>query len=186
MVPWARRVRRLSGRPPASIAGELISEARIRRRVVSLAREIQRTSRGSDLTIVAILHGTVLFLADLVRHLTLPLKIDSVGISSYRDSRHPNRLRFTKNLGLDIQNADVLLVDDILDTGQTLATVVQHLRTLGPRRIRTCVFLDKPARRVHPVQADFIGFRVPDVFVVGYGMDHADRHRNLPFVGVLE
>jgi hypoxanthine phosphoribosyltransferase len=94
-------------------------------------------------------------------------------------------LVFTKDLRLDVRGRDVLLVDDILDTGKTMTRVLERLTPLGPRRIRTCVLLDKPARRLKPIQADYVGFEIPDVFVVGYGLDFAERFRNLPFVGVL-
>jgi len=163
----------------------LFSDAHIARRVKSLAREIERDFRGRELVVVSLLNGTVLFLADLIRHLNLPLRLDFIGVSSYGAGTESGELVFTKELRLDVRGRDVLLVDDILDTGRTLSRVIGKLRALKPRRIRTCVLLDKPARRTHRVVADYVGFAIPDYFVVGYGLDFAERYRNLPFVGVL-
>ena len=163
----------------------LIGEERLARRVKSLAREIERDCRGRELVVVSLLNGTVLFLADLIRHLNLPLRLDFIGVSSYGVGTESGNLVFTKELRLDVRGRNVLLLDDILDTGNTLSRVKSKLRALNPRRLRTCVLLDKPARRTQPVQADYVGFEVPNLFVVGYGLDFAERYRNLPFVGVL-
>ena len=176
--------------PPKAWRGEvarvLIEEKSIRERVARLAGEIQRDYRGKDLVIVALLNGTVLFLADLIRHLTLPLRLDFIGVSSYGSGTSPGQLVFTKELRLDVKARHVLVVDDILDTGKTMTRVLAKLVALEPRSIRTCVFLEKKARRVEAVQADYVGFKIPDLFVVGYGLDYAERYRNLPFVGVLK
>ena len=137
------------------------------------------------MVVVSLLNGTVLFLADLIRHLNLPLRLDFIGVSSYGAGTESGELVFTKELRLDVRGRDVLLVDDILDTGKTLSRVLPKLQALKPRRIQTCVLLDKPARRTHDVEADYVGFEIPDFFVVGYGLDFAERYRNLPFVGVL-
>ena len=167
------------------IARVLITEAQILRRIRALARDIERDFRGREMVIVSLLNGTVMFLGDLIRHLSLPLRLDFMGVSSYGAGTTPGEMVFTKELRLDVRGRDVLVVDDILDTGRTLSRVLAKLRALKPRRIRVCVLLDKPARRVEPVRADYVGFRIPDVFVVGYGLDYAERYRNLPFVGVL-
>ena len=176
-------------RPPAPWAGEihavLIPQSRIARRIGQLARQIERDFRGRELVVVAVLNGTVLFLADLIRHLSLPMRLDFLGVSSYGAGTVPGELVFTKELRLDVRGRDVLLVDDILDTGRTLKRVMAKLRQLRPRRIKTCVLLEKKARRIEKVRADYIGFSIPDLFVVGYGLDFAERYRNLPFVGVL-
>ena len=163
----------------------LIGEERLARRVKSLAREIERDFRGRELVVVSLLNGTVLFLADLIRHLNLPLRLDFIGVSSYGVGTESGDLVFTKELRLDVRGRNVLLLDDILDTGNTLSRVKSKLRAINPRRLRTCVLLDKPARRTQPVKADYVGFEVPNLFVVGYGLDFAERYRNLPFVGVL-
>jgi hypoxanthine phosphoribosyltransferase len=154
--------------------------------VLQLAAEITADYRKKDLVIVSLLNGTVLFLADLIRGLSIPLRLDFIGVSSYREGTVSRELVFTKELRLDVKGRDVLLVDDILDTGNTLTLVLQKLKLLKPRSIQTCVLLDKPARRVHSIDPDYCGFQIPDYFVIGYGLDFAERFRNLPFVGVLK
>jgi hypoxanthine phosphoribosyltransferase len=163
----------------------LFTDEQIARRIKTLAREIERDFRDREMVVVSLLSGTVLFLADLIRHLNMPLRLDFMGVSSYGSGTESGELVFTKELRLDVCGRDVLLVDDILDTGKTLSRVVPKLQALKPRRIQTCVLLDKPARRTHDIKADYVGFAIPDFFVVGYGLDFAERYRNLPFVGVL-
>lgn len=172
--PWRRDIRSV-----------LISRARLARRVNALARQIEKDFVGSDLVIVALLNGTVVFLADLLRRLSLPLRLDFIGVTSYRDGDAPGSLIFTKELRLEVRGRDVLLVDDILDTGRTLTRVLAKLRALQPRRVKICVLLDKPSRRIENLAADYVGFTIPDEFVVGYGLDYGERYRNLPFVGLL-
>jgi len=164
----------------------LITEEQLKRRIRQMARVIATEFTGRDLVVVSLLNGTVLFLADLIRRLSLPLRLDFIGVSSYRDGTDSRELVFTKELRLDVRGRDVLLVDDILDTGKTLSSVLGKLRQLQPRAIKTCVLLDKTARRVEMIEADYVGFQIPDLFVVGYGLDFAERYRNLPFLGVLK
>jgi hypoxanthine phosphoribosyltransferase len=163
----------------------LITEDQIARRIKSLALEIERDFRGREMVVISLLNGTVMFLADLIRHLNLPLRLDFMGVSSYGLGTESGELVFTKELRLDVRGRDVLLVDDILDTGKTMSRVLPKIQALKPRRIKICVLLDKPERRVEKVKADYVGFEIPDLFVVGYGLDFAERYRNLPFVGVL-
>ena len=163
----------------------LITEPQIAARIAELSREIERDFRGCELTVVAVLNGTVLFLADLIRHLDLPMRLDFVGVSSYGSGTQSGELVFTKELRLDVQGRDVLLVDDILDTGKTLQRVSAKLRQLKPNQIKTCVLLEKAAPRAVEIKADYVGFSIPNLFVVGYGLDFAESYRNLPFVGVL-
>jgi hypoxanthine phosphoribosyltransferase len=163
----------------------LITEDQIAYRIRELAREIERDFRGREMVVVSLLNGTVMFLADLIRHLNLPLRLDFMGVSSYGLGTESGELVFTKELRLDVRGRDVLLVDDILDTGKTMNRVLPKIQALKPRRIKICVMLDKPSRRVEAIEADYVGFKIPDYFVVGYGLDFAERYRNLPFVGVL-
>jgi hypoxanthine phosphoribosyltransferase len=176
-------------RPPArwraEIAYVLIPAARLRARVKQLARQIERDYAGRELVIIPLLTGTVMFLADLIRSINLPLHLDFMGVSSYRQGTISRELVFTKDLRLDVKGRHVLIVDDILDTGRTLEAVTTRLHALKPATIQTCVLLDKPARRETNIRADYAGFQIPDLFVVGYGLDFAERYRNLPFVGVL-
>jgi len=179
-------VRRAPPRLRKEIEYVLISRTQIHRRVRELAKQIESDFAGRDLVVVSLLNGTVMFLADLIRSLDMPLRLDFIGVSSYGSGTVSRELVFTKELRLDVRDRDVLLVDDILDTGKTLTTVIAKLQKLRPRQIKTCVLLNKPARRVENVQADYAGFEIPDLFVVGYGLDYAERYRNLPFVGVLK
>ena len=181
----ARRSIQPMGRWQDDVGNVLISEKALARRIRELARELERDFTGRELVVVAILNGTVMFLADLIRHLSLPLRLDFIGVSSYGVGTESGDLVFTKELRLDVRGRDVLLVDDILDTGRTLNRVLARLRQLKPRRIRVCVLLDKPSRREEKVRANYVGFTIPNAFVVGYGLDYAERYRNLPFVGVL-
>jgi hypoxanthine phosphoribosyltransferase len=163
----------------------LITDDQIARRIRNMSRDIVRDFTGREMVVVSLLNGTVVFLGDLVRNLSLPLRLDFIGVSSYGAGTESGDLVFTKELRLDVRGRDVLLVDDILDTGRTLCRVLDKLHALKPRRIKTCVLLNKAARRVEAIEADYVGFEIPDFFVVGYGLDFAERYRNLPFVGVL-
>ena len=179
----------VSRRPRGDWCGEiervLITEQRIARRVRQLTRQLERDFSGRDLVIVSLLNGTVIFLADLIRHLSMPLRLDFIGVSSYGAGVESGELVFTKQLRIDVRGRDVLVVDDILDTGRTLKRVLDVLRQHQPRRIKVCVLLEKKARRAEKVRADYVGFQIPDLFVVGYGLDYAECYRNLPYVGVL-
>ena len=176
--------------PPEHLRDEvesvLIGEAEIAARVHELAADIERDFAGKDLLVVALLTGTVPFLADLIRHIALPMRLDFMGVSSYGNSTAPGELVFTKELRLEARDRDVLLVDDILDTGKTLRAVIDKLNALQPRSLKTCVLLEKKSRRTETIPADYVGFEVPDEFVIGYGLDYAERYRNLPFIGVLK
>jgi len=163
----------------------LITESRLASRIRQMSREIEKDYKGREMVVVSLLNGTVMFLADLIRNLSLPLRLDFMGVSSYGAGTESGDLVITKELRLDVRGRDVLLVDDILDTGKTLYRMIDKLRALKPRSLRTCVLLNKAARRVEHVKADYVGFEIPDLFVVGYGLDFAESYRNLPFVGVL-
>ncbi len=173
--PWRAEVERI-----------LITEEQLAKRIRTLSAEIECDFRGREMVVISLLSGTIMFLADLIRHLSLPMRLDFIGVSSYGAGTTSGELVFTKELRLDVRGRDVLLVDDILDTGRTMKRVLAKLRPLKPRRIKTCVLLDKPARRVEKIRADYVGFSIPDLFVIGYGLDYAERYRNLPFVGVLK
>jgi len=164
----------------------LISAEQVQRRVVEMATAIAHDFRDQPTTIVGVLTGCIMFLADLVRHIDLPLKIDLIQASSYRGrTTTPGQLRITQDLVPDVRGRHVLLLDDILDTGQTLVQVVRQLHELGAVSVRVAVLLRKKGRQKVHVEPDYCGFDIPDEFVVGYGLDFNDEYRHLPFVAVL-
>jgi hypoxanthine phosphoribosyltransferase len=164
----------------------LISAERIRERVAELALEIKDQYQGQPITIVGVLTGCVMFLADLVRHLDLPVRLALIQASSYRGpATRPGELRVQAELVPDLRGRHVLVIDDILDTGQTLVHVVRQLRDLGPASLRVAVLLRKQGRQQVTLEPDFCGFEIPDVFVVGYGLDFNDEYRHLPYVAEL-
>ncbi|MCX7872764.1 MAG: hypoxanthine phosphoribosyltransferase [Verrucomicrobiae bacterium] len=177
-------------KPPSKWRGEidfvLIRQQEISRRVKQLALQLQKDYEGRELVIIALLSGTVVFLADLVRCLDLTLKLDFLGMSSYGSETIAKEITITKEIKFEINGKDVLILDDILDTGKTLRATVEKLGKLNPNSLKTCVLLDKPSRRVVNISADYVGFEIPDFFVVGYGLDFAERFRNLPFIAVLK
>ena len=164
----------------------LLPADRIQRRVTELARQIAADYQGRPVTIVGVLTGSLIFLADLVRQIDLPLRIGLIQASSYRGATtEPGELHIGPELLPDVNGRHVLLLDDILDTGQTLGHLVEHLRGLGIASLRTAVLLRKLGRQLVPLQPDYCGFDIPDAFVVGYGLDFNDEFRHLPYIGVL-
>lgn len=171
----------------AYVIDELISAKAIAARIETLAREISAHFADTDkLIVVGLLRGSFVFIADLVRELDLPVEVDFLEVSSYGNSTESSReVRVLKDLRGEIEGRDVLLVEDIVDTGYTLSHVLAILSTRHPRRIEVCALLDKPSRREVEVKARWIGFEIPDAFVVGYGIDYAQRNRNLPHIGAV-
>lgn len=165
----------------------LIPAEEVERRVAELAAQIDRDYADSDrLICVGVLKGSVFFLVDLVKRLTVPTAIDFFQTSSYGGGTSPGEVRIRKDLDLPVRGADVLLIEDIVDTGYTLRTILDLLRWRGARTVRLCALLDKrPARKVD-VPIDYCGFPIEDLFVVGYGLDYGEHYRNLPYIGVLE
>jgi hypoxanthine phosphoribosyltransferase len=164
----------------------LLGEAELRAGVERVAAEVARVYRDDEPLVVAVLDGSVVFVADLIRRLPIPLRLAFVSAKSYGTGTAGGPLALSGLPGeADVRGRRVLVVDDILDSGRTLQTLARELAARGARDVRTCVLLDKPARRAVPIEADHVGFRIEDVFVVGYGLDHTGRHRNLPHVAVL-
>lgn len=165
----------------------LVSEAQLQARVRELAAEISQDYAGQDLLLVTVLKGGLYFLADLSRHLTLPAAIDFMAITSYRADSPSGVARLLKDLDEDITGRDVLLVEDIIDTGLTAAYLLRVLRTRSPASLAICTLLDKTARRIVPtLPIRYRGFEIPDVFVVGYGLDFRQQYRTLPYIAVLK
>src|SRR5437867_4978328 len=178
----------LSATTPADDVAEILLTAEeIAAKVKELGTEIARDYRGKDVVFVSILKGALPFLADLMRATPIPLALDFLEVSSYGASTESSGVvRILKDLAHPVEGRDVLVVEDILDTGRTLSQVFDHPKAQRPTSLRLCVLLDKPARRVVPIDIHYRGFEIPDKFVVGYGLDYAERYRNLPFVGVLK
>ncbi|MGB3246243.1 MAG: hypoxanthine phosphoribosyltransferase [Sulfitobacter sp.] len=170
---------------PPYVIDEMISAKSIAARIETLCHAIHDEFADTDkLVVVGLLRGSFVFIADLVRELDLPLEVDFLEASSYGDATESSReVRILKDLRGAIEGRDVLLVEDIVDTGHTLHHVTNLLRSRGPARLKTIALLDKPSRREVDMKADWIGFEIPDEFVVGYGIDYAQRDRNLPYIG---
>jgi hypoxanthine phosphoribosyltransferase len=165
----------------------LLSEEAIQGRVKELGRQISADYAGRQLTLVSVLKGSLPFMADLMRAMTIPVRIDLMEVSSYggASTESSGLVRILKDLSASIEGEEVLIVEDIIDTGLTLNYLVRYLRGKNPRSLRICTLLDKPARRLVEIPVDYIGFTIPDQFVVGYGLDYGELYRNLRFVGVL-
>jgi hypoxanthine phosphoribosyltransferase len=171
-----------------NIAKVLISEEEIQTRVAELGRQISSEYEGRTLFLVAVLKGAYIFLADLCRHLTLPHEVHFMAISSYggKATQSSGVVRILMDLPASPEGRDVLIVEDIVDSGRTLDYILRNLRTRNPASIRVCTLLSKPARREIDVPLDYVGFEIPDEFVLGYGLDFDELYRNLPFIGVLK
>ncbi len=164
----------------------LVDETAIKKRIQELGAQITQTYQGRELAVIAIINGAIIFVADLIRELGLPIQLDCVRISSYRDEVIPIQApEIIDKIRLDLKGLDVLVIDDILDSGSTLFRVVEILKAMNPASLKTCVLLDKNTTRTVDFEADFVGFQIPDEFVVGYGLDFAERYRQLPCIGVL-
>jgi len=166
----------------------LVTEQEIHERVEVLGAEITKAYQDADeLTVIAIVNGALLFAADLLRHIDIPLRFDCMRVSSYRDDTKPvQEPEVIDMLRLDLQDRHILIIDDILDTGHTFQRVVEEIRRLNPATVRFGVLLEKEGRREVEAVPDFVGFSIPDEFVVGYGLDFAERYRQLPCIGVLK
>lgn len=165
----------------------LISEDDIRRRVEDLGRQIADDYDGRPLTVVGILTGSLVLLADLIRQIKIPLRVGLLQASSYKGATTVSgQLILNDSFRPDVNGRDVLLIDDILDTGQTLARLVEQVRGLGASTVRTAVLLRKQGRQTVAFEPDYVGFSIPDAFVIGYGLDFDDDYRHLPYIGVLD
>jgi hypoxanthine phosphoribosyltransferase len=169
------------------VAEVLVSEAAIQARVAEMGRQISADYRDRQLTLVSVLKGSLPFMADLMRAIDCPLRIDLMEVSSYggTSTESSGLVRILKDLSASIAGEDVLLVEDIIDTGLTLNYLLRYLRGKNPASLRICTLLDKPARRLVEIPVDYTGFTIDDRFVVGYGLDYGELYRNLRFVGVL-
>ena len=166
----------------------LVSEEQLKAKVAELGAQISRDYAGRDLLMVSILKGAVVFMADLMRAVTIPCAIDFMVVSSYggANTSSTGLVKIIKDLSEQIEGKDLIVVEDILDSGNTLSYLLQLLQARKPASVRLCTLLDKPSRRVKEVEVSYSGFSIPDYFVVGYGLDYAEKYRNLPYIGVLK
>jgi len=170
----------------SAIQKVLISEEQIKTRIQEMAAELNKEYAGKDPVIVGVLKGVVVFYADMVRALDFHCQMDFMCISSYSGTSTTGQIKFIKDLNVDIRGRHVLLLEDIVDSGLTLSKVVALLKERGPASVKVCTLLDKPAGRKVEFQPDFVGFTIPDAFVVGYGLDYNEYYRNLPYIGVVK
>ena len=172
---------------PEHPAGEILVQADdLQRRVKELGAEISRDYAGKELLLIGVLKGAVFFLSDLMRQIEVPCTVDFMAVASYGDATESSGVvRILKDLDAAIEDRHVLIVEDIVDSGLTLEYLMRNLRNRGPASLEVCALLTKPARRRTEVGAKYIGFEIPDKFVIGYGLDHAERYRNLPYVAAL-
>jgi len=171
----------------ADIAEVLITDQQIQTKVAELGRQLSLDYAGRQLTLVSVLKGSLPFMADLMRAIEVPVQIDLMEVSSYggATTETSGLVRILKDLSSSIEGKDVLIVEDIIDTGLTLNYLLRYLRGKNPASLRICALLDKPARRLVEIPIDYLGFTIPDQFVIGYGLDYNEFYRNLPFIGVL-
>ena len=170
----------------SNIQSVLVSEEALREKVVELGRLISRDYEGKELILVGILKGSVIFLSDLMRAITIPLDVDFMAVTSYgKSTESSGNVRILKDLDRPIKNKHILIVEDILDSGRTLSYIMKLMAAGYPESVNVCALLDKPDRRAISVDCRYTGFTIPDEFVVGYGLDYAERYRNLPYIGVL-
>ena len=166
---------------------ELISEEDVAKKIAEMGAQISKDYEGESVYLLCILKGGVFFTTELAKHITVPVDIDFMSVSSYGgETTSSGIVRIVKDLDTPIEGKNVLIAEDIIDTGRTLAYLMEHLKQRKPKSLKLCTLLDKPDRRVSDVKVDYTGFEIPDEFVVGYGLDYDQRYRNLPYVGVIE
>ena len=166
---------------------ELISEEKVVARIKEIAEQINKDYEGKSVTLVCILKGSVFFTCELAKYLTIPVRLDFMQCSSYgEDTKSSGIVKFAKDLDEPITGKDIILIEDIIDSGRTLSHLVKLLSQREPASLTLCTLLDKPSRRVREVDVKYTGFEIPDEFVVGYGLDYAQKMRNLPYIGVVE
>ncbi len=164
---------------------ELISAEKIQRRVSELGKMISADYQGRAITAIGIMNGAMLFQADLIRKISVPVCIDTIPADSYRDTASSGSINLRGSLKLDLEGRDVLIIDEILDTGLTINRILAEIETMNPETIKTCILLNKKCKKKFDITPDYAGFEIPDHFVAGYGLDYHEFHRNLPYIGVV-
>lgn len=163
----------------------LISENEIRDKVEVLGSQISKDYEGEEVVLICVLKGSVVFLADLIRNISIPITIDFLQVESYQGTKQMDTVKIIKDISENIQNKSVLIIEDIIDTGITLNIIIKHLKTKNPKDLKICALLDKEEGRIIDINIDYYGFKIPNKFVVGYGLDYNQRYRNLPYIGML-
>ena len=166
---------------------ELVSEKDVDERIVELGKQISKDYEGKQVHLICVLKGGVFFMCELAKRISVPVSMDFMSVSSYGDdTKSSGVVKIVKDLDEAIEGKDVLIVEDLIDSGRTLYYLIDILKKRNPKSVHLCTLLDKPERRVKDVKVDYVGFNIPDEFVVGYGLDYAQKYRNLPFIGVVE
>lgn len=166
---------------------ELLSEEEVNKKIEEIGRQISQDYAGKAVHLVCVLKGGVFFTCELAKRITVPVSLDFMSVSSYgNDTKSSGVVKIVKDLDESIENKDVLVVEDIVDSGRTLSYLLENLKSRKPRSLKLCALLDKPDRRVTEVNVDYKGFEIPDEFVVGYGLDYGQKYRNLPYIGIVK
>ncbi|MCC0634289.1 MULTISPECIES: hypoxanthine phosphoribosyltransferase [unclassified Clostridioides] len=169
------------------VTGKMLTEEQIKAKVYELGKKIEEDFKGEDLLVVGILKGASVFVSDLIRCIDLDVNIDFMSVTSYGNSTESSgTVKILKDLDVDIEGKNVLIVEDIIDSGLTLSNLVAALKTRNPKSLKLCTLLDKPQRRKANIPVDYVGFVIEDKFIVGYGIDYAEKYRNLPYIGIVE
>lgn len=163
----------------------LLTREEVEKRIKELAKEIEKDYCGKDLLVIGLLKGSIMFMSDLIKEMDLPVMIDFMSVSSYSGTTSTGVINVLKDTDINVKDKDVLIVEDIIDTGLTLSHVKKLLEDRGAKSLKICTLLDKPSRRTVEMKGDYVGFEIPDEFVVGYGLDYDQHHRNLPYVGIV-
>lgn len=163
----------------------LLTREEVEKRIKELAKEIEKNYCGKDLLVIGLLKGSIMFMSDLIKEMDLPVMIDFMSVSSYSGTTSTGVINVLKDTDISVKDKDVLIVEDIIDTGLTLSHVKKLLEDRGAKSLKICTLLDKPSRRTVEMKGDYVGFEIPDEFVVGYGLDYDQHHRNLPYVGIV-
>ena len=165
----------------------MYSEEEVNKRIKEMGEQISKDYAGKEVHLVCVLRGSVFFMCELSKRITVPVSMDFMSVSSYgNDSKSSGVVKIVKDLDDSLEGKDVIVIEDIIDSGRTLSHLLQMLKGRNPKSLKLCTLLDKPDRRVVEVPIDYTGFSIPDEFVVGYGLDYAQRHRNLPYIGIVE
>lgn len=163
----------------------LLTREEVEKRIKELAKEIEKDYQGKELVVIGLLKGSIVFMSDLIKEINLPLVIDFMSVSSYSGTTSTGVIKVSKDTTIDLKDKDILIVEDIIDTGLTLSHVKKLFQDRGVKSLKVCTLLDKPSRRAVEMKGEYVGFEIPDEFVIGYGLDYDQYYRNIPYIGVI-